>query len=50
MKKVKILQRPELPDAHVLSAVEMNKYRLSDGHTVLTPELLAKISADKNGE
>lgn len=47
MKKIKILQRPELPDAHVLSAAELNKYRLSDKHTVLTPELLAKMSTGK---
>lgn len=44
MKKVKTIQPPQLPDAHVMTAAEMNRYRLSDKHTVLTPELLAKAA------
>lgn len=44
MKKVKTIQRPTLPGAQILSAAELNKYRLSDKHTILTPEILARAA------
>lgn len=34
-----------LESARVLSALELNNYRFSDKHTVLTPELLEKMAA-----
>lgn len=49
MKKVKTIQRPQLSGAHVMTAAEMNKFRLSDKHTVLTPELLARVAARGQG-
>ncbi len=44
MKKVKTIQRPDIAGACVLTAAQLNKYRFSDRHTVLTPELLEKMA------
>lgn len=42
---IKPIHRPSLDHARVLSALELNNYRFSDKHTVLTPELLEKMAA-----
>lgn len=42
MKHPKQIARPALPDAHQLSALELNTYKFTDSHTVLTPEILEK--------
>lgn len=42
---IKPIHRPALDHARVLSALELNNYRFSDKHTVLTPELLEKMAA-----
>ncbi|MDE5962138.1 MAG: hypothetical protein K2H08_10570 [Duncaniella sp.] len=45
MKKI---NRPQLKSATRLSASEMNRLRLSQNHTVLTPEQLAKLASSRN--
>lgn len=45
MKVMKRIVKPELTDAKVLSPLELNKYRFSDKHTVLTPDQLEKLAA-----
>ena len=42
---MKRIVKPELTDAKVLSPLELNKYRFSDKHTVLTPDQLEKLAA-----
>ena len=42
---MKRIHRPTLESARVLSALELNNYRFSGKHTVLTPELLEKMAA-----
>lgn len=42
---MKRIHRPTLETARVLSAMELNNYRFSGKHTVLTPELLEKMAA-----
>ena len=42
---MKRIHRPTLETARVLSALELNNYRFSGKHTVLTPELLEKMAA-----
>lgn len=45
MTTMKRIHRPTLESARVLSALELNNYRFSGKHTVLTPELLEKMAA-----
>ena len=45
MKAMKRIVKPELTDAKELSPLELNKYRFSDKHTVLTPDQLEKLAA-----
>lgn len=45
MTTMKRIHRPTLETARVLSALELNNYRFSGKHTVLTPELLEKMAA-----
>lgn len=45
MTTMKRIHRPTLETARVLSGLELNNYRFSDKHTVLTPELLEKMAA-----
>ncbi|MBD5243897.1 MAG: hypothetical protein HDS02_01420 [Bacteroides sp.] len=41
----KRIARPELKSGRVLSASELNKIRISEKRTLLTPERLARIAA-----
>lgn len=45
MTTMKRIHRPTLETARELSALELNNYRFSGKHTVLTPELLEKMAA-----
>ena len=45
MTTMKRIHRPTLETARLLSALELNNYRFSGKHTVLTPELLEKMAA-----
>lgn len=45
MTTMKRIHRPTLESARMLSALELNNYRFSGKHTVLTPELLEKMAA-----
>lgn len=45
MTMMKLIHRPTLETARVLSALELNNYHFADKHTVLTPEVLEKMVA-----
>ncbi len=47
MKTPKIIKKPELKSAVKLSGLELNGFRFDIKHTVLTPELLEKMAADR---
>ena len=34
MKKIRQIKRPDLPGVHVLSAAELNKFRIPDRHSI----------------
>ena len=41
---MRIIHRPDLKSGRRLSALELNKFALTERHTVLTPELLAEMA------
>lgn len=47
MKKIKSIRRPDSTEARPMKPADLNKLRFSAGRTVLTPELLEKMSQAK---
>lgn len=46
MKKPLSIPRPQLERAEKLSPLQLNDIKIDDKHTILTPELLIKISGN----
>ena len=44
MKRIKMIEHPELESGYRLKPLEMNAVRLGRKHTLLTPEVLEKAS------
>lgn len=45
MKKVKQIRHPEFTNATRLTPLQLNALRYEEKHTLLTPELMASLSA-----
>lgn len=48
--KPKNIPHPSLSKAQQLSALELNAFKIEDRHTLLTPELLEKMSKSSTKE
>lgn len=48
MKKIKQIPVPDLPGVKELTAAELNRYRFSEGHSVLTPEMLSRMAKSQS--